>query len=384
MDAENTKQDELFTEEMAEQVAKELGLSAEENERIAKIREILNGNGVVGDEEEISPSTVMAEDYDSDLFAEVEKESQTIDLIDIAINGIESDTIKIDDILERSKEVLSDVSEDDIMQMLKVAQRYRKGEDFSVFKELPAAVQATIRKEAGIMDRATLNLFAKMAIEEFCTEVIDVTLEKETIDFNESLQKALQIPDITQLYEGYVRDRMEKELITKAEALEAAGYYDGAKVLRGCSEAFTDSYTFSRMRAALTGKTKRKLYKDNDFYNRYCNEFNAKIAGSKFKITDIFELGRVLDSLAPIIGITNDDVLMFVILFCKTCQNYNANNTTDGIFMYYSIRNILNMEHHSLLPPINKEPDEFDQTIINNIASLVNDIHVIVNERSNK
>lgn len=384
MDAENTKQDELFTEEMAEQVAKELGLSAEENERIAKIREILNGNGVVGDDEEISPSTVMAEDYDSDLFAEVEKESQTIDLIDIAINGIESDTIKIDDILERSKEVLSDVSEDDIMQMLKVAQRYRKGEDFSVFKELPTAVQATIRKEAGVMDRATLNLFAKMAIEEFCTEVIDVTLEKETIDFNESLQKALQIPDITQLYEGYVRDRMEKELITKAEALEAAGYYDGAKVLRGCSEAFTDSYTFSRMRAAITGKTKRKLYKDNDFYNRYCNEFNAKIAGSKFKITDVFELGRVLDSLAPIIGITKDDVLMFVILFCKTCQNYDANNTTDGIFMYYSIRNILNMEHHSLLPPINKEPDEFDQTIIDNIASLVNDIHVIVNERSNK
>lgn len=384
MDVENTKQGEFFTEEMAEQVAKELGLSAEENETIAKIREILNGNGVVGDEEEISPSTVLAEDYDSDLFAEVEKESQKVDLIDIAINGIESDTIKIDDILERSKEVLSDVSEDDIMQMLKVAQRYRKGEDFSVFKELPAAVQATIRKEAGVMDRATLNLFAKMAIEEFCTEVIDVTLEKETIDFNESLQKALQIPDITQLYEGYVRDRMEKELITKAEALEAAGYYDGAKVLRGCSEAFTDSYTFSRMRAALTGKTRRKLYKDNEFYNRYCNEFNSKIAGSKFKITDIYELGRVLDKLAPIIGISNDDVLMFVILFCKTCQNYDANETTNGIFMYYTIRNILNMEHHSLLPPVSKEPDEFDQTIINNIASLVNDIHVIVNERSNK
>lgn len=382
--SENTKQDELFTEEMAEQVAKELGLSAEENERIAKIREILNGGGGADIEEDIPADIVMAEDYDSDLFKMVEEESKGVDLIDIAINGVENDRIPIEEILLRSKEILPDVSKEDIMQMLKVSQRYRKGEKFNIFEELPKTVQGIIMKECGSVDKSTLKLFSKMVIEEFCTEVIDVTLDREAIDFNEALQKTLQIPDITQLYEGYVRDRMEKELKVKAEALEENGFHDGAAVLRGCSEAFTDSYTFKRMRDALVGKTRRKLYKDNEFYNRYCNEFNSKIASSKFKITDVYELGRVLDKLAPIIGITKDDVLMFVILFCKTCQNYDANNTTDGIFMYYTIRNILNMEHHGLTAPENKEPDEFDQIIINNIASLVNDIHVIVNERSNK
>lgn len=382
MSAENVKKEELFTEEMVQDVAKELGLSAEENERISRIREILNGTNLP-EPEEISPDTVMAEDYDSDLFTMVEKESEKINLIDIAIDGIKNKEIPIEELLDRSRKIFPDITEDDLIILLDVAKRYRDNEDFSVYNALPKIIQDAIKVQAGGLDRSGINLFAKLAIEELCTEVFDMTLDKEAIDFNEALKEALDIPDITQLYEGFVRDRMEKELVIKADALEKGGFSDGAAVLRRCSQAFTDSYTFSRLREALTGKTKRKLYKDNEFYNRYCNEFNAKNASSKFKITDVYEFGRVLDKMAPAIGIDKDDVLMLVILFCKTCQNYDPNDTADGVFMYYTIRNVLNMEHHSIIGVGAKKPDEFDQLIIDNIASLVNDIHMIVNERRN-
>lgn len=379
----NDVKDETFNEEALEKLSEELKLSAEENERISKIRDILNGGGVTTTEE-VDPDTVMAEDYDSDLFAMVEEESKKIDLIDIAISGIESNKIPLEEIVSKSSSVLPGVPAEDVLTMVKVAQKYRKDEDFSVYNALPESVKAIIKKEAGILDKTALNMFSKLVLEEFCTEVLDVTFEKEAIDFNESLKEALNIPDITDLYKGYIRQSMETELLDKAAALEKEGFVDGAKVLRDCSQSFTDSYTFVRLREAIKGKTRRKLYKDNESYDRYCNDFNYKIQKSKFKITDVFELGRVLDKLSPVIGISKDDVLMLVILFCKTCQNYDANNTSDGIFMYYTIRNILNMEHHSVVGAAAVELDEFDQVIIDNIALLVNDIHTIVNERSNK
>lgn len=382
MSAENVKKEDLFTEEMVQDVAKELGLSAEENEMVSRIREILNGVNLP-ESEEMSPDTVIAEDYDSNLFSMVEEESAKTDLIDIAINGIKNKELPMEELLDRSDKIFPGITEDDLLKLLDVARRYKNNEDFSVYNALPKIAQDAIKVQAGGLDRSGINLFAKLAIEELCTEVFDMTLDKEVIDFNEALKEALDIADITQLYSRFIRDRIEKELIIKADALEEGGFNDGAAVLRRCSHAFTDSYTFSRLREALTGKTKRKLYKDNEFYNRYCNEFNAKNANSKFKITDVYEFGRVLDKMAPVIGIDKDDVLMLVILFCKTCKNYNPDDTVDSIFMYYTIRNVLNMEHHNIIGAGAKEPDEFDQLIIDNIASLVNDIHMIVNERRN-
>lgn len=380
MGTDNNTKEELFTEEMAKKIADELGASASENEQIAMIRDVLNNGGHV--DEVINPDTVMAEDYDANLFDLVEEESKKVNLIDLAINGIDNNEFDIEELVKRSASIFPSTEKDDIVKLINIAKRYRDGENFSVYSELPESIKATIKAEAGAADKTALNLFAKMVIEEFITEVLDMVMDKEAIDFNESLKEALEIPDITQMYQGYIRERFEVDLIEKANALEEESP-KGAEVLRKCSEAFTDTYTFGRMRAAIKGKVRRKLYKDIEFYSRFCNDFNAKIKNSKFRINDVFEFGRVLDKMAPIIGISNEDVMMFVVLFCKTCQNLDPNDVSDGVFMYYTIRNVLNMEHHHLVGLGAKDPDEFDQTIIDNIALLVNDIHVMINERSN-
>lgn len=381
---EPTKE-ELFTEEMAQKVADELGATADENEQIQMIRNVLNNGGIVSEDQKemIEPDTVMAEDYDANLFDLVDEESKKVNLIDIAINGINNNEFDLEELIKRSTAIFPAAEKDDVIALINIAKRYRDGEEFSVYGELPKTVQDTIKSEAGGSDKATLNLFAKMVIEEFITEVLDITMEKEAIDFNESLKEALNIPDVTQLYQGYIREKFEKDLIEKANELESESPA-GAEVLRKCSAAFTDTYTFKSMRAAIKGKVRRKLYKDIEFYSRFCNEFNTRNKTSKFRIGDIFQMGRVLDKMAGIIGIDNEDVMMLVVLFCKTCQNLNPNDVSDGIFMYYTIRNILNMEHHHLVGPGAADPDEFDKQIIDNIALLVNDIHVMINERSNK
>lgn len=381
MGTENTNtKDEVISEEFLNKISTELQASAEENEKLKRIRELLNSTNTVEqfDPDDSSINTANAADFD--LLEKEAEELPTVNLIDIAIDGIKSGDINVDQISDNCKDIFPGCSKDDIIQVINIAKRYKDGEDFSIFGAMPDNLKKIIRLQAGTLNKSDINLCAKMLIEEFCTEVFSVTMEKECIDFNAAIKEALSIPDITTLYTEHIKEKMEVDLINKADALQEE-FPNAAKVLRDCSAAFTDSHTFSKMREAIKGKVKRKLYKDNDFYNRYCNEFNTKNEKSKFKINDIFEVGRVLSLLSPVIGIDDEDIKMFVILLCKTCSNMDSNNTADGIFMYYSIRNILNMEHHDLLSPISKKPDGFDADVISNIQSLIKDIHMIVDER---
>lgn len=378
-------EEEGFTEDMMQQVADELNLGAESNERVKKLRDILNGKAEYDDKEEIDPTILNLPDTNVDLFNEIEADqSNDVNLIDIAINGINANTISMEEISKSVSESIPDLDPTDIAAMLNVAKRYKDGEHFNVYDALPKKIQQGIMTQAvdSGLDKKQMNLFAKLFIEEFCSDIFNVTMEKEAIDFNQALQQALDIPDITQLYEDYIKDKMEVELMNKAKELEV-DFPAGAEILRTCSTSFTESYKFTRQRAALTGKVRRKLYKDNAFYNRFCNEFNHANKNSKFKIPDIYEFGRVLDKLAPTIGITSDDVLALVILTAKTCINYNSSDTASATFMYYTLRNVMNIEHHRGVINNSSKPvfSDFDQEIINNIVSLVTEMRTISEER---
>lgn len=385
---------EYFTEEkLLQDVANTLKESAEANERIKKLREILNSpsDGSIPYNDTINP-----EDNDVMSFVdEPDKEdnAENINLIDIAINGIRDKKLSIDDLRNRSKDFMPNASDQTIMDLLEVAKRYKAGEKFNIYSALPKPIQIMINMNAGdyANNRSMLNSAANLLMDQFCTEVLDAAMGQEIIDFNYAIKEALDIPSIVEMYEGYTRDRFSTELINKADKLEAEGFEAGAKVLRDCSQAYVDTYTFDRQIKALTGKTRRKLYKDNSDYSRYVGEFNTRIAKTPYKTRDVHEMTKALTQLKPFTGMDDDDIVAFVILFIKTSAFLDANNTADAMFMCYSIQNITNMSHHGFIeaytvaPKVfDKKIPEFDQLIINNIRKLVDIMHQIKEERKSR
>lgn len=384
-----------FNDQNLEDVTKALGDSAEENERIKKLREILELDAKSKDIEDVEPELGESSDIPGVISSENldTSEYSDLNLIDIAINGIKEKKLSLDDIKNRSKDFMPMASDDTIMQMLEVARRYKAGERFSIYGALPKPLQIMLMHGAGEFgnNRSMLNASANLLMDQFCTEVLDAAMGQEIVDFNYAIKEAFNIPSIVEMYEGYTRDRFSKELVEKAEKLEAEGFKAGAKVLRDCSQAYIDTYTFVRQKAALTGKTKRKLYKDNWDYSRYVEEFNYRISKTPYKTRDVNEMGKTLQELKMYTGMDDEDIKAFVILFVKTCNTLDPNNTADAMFMCYSIQNITNIHHHEFLQVKTAAPEisdisvpEFDQQIIDGIRELVCIMHNIKAEREGK
>lgn len=377
---------EYFTEEKLQEVADTLKESAESNERINKLREILKSD---------TSSSIGINDDSEEMSSYIDEPDKTddVNLIDIAINGIKEKKLSVDDLKNRSKDFMPNASEQTIMELLEVAKRYKAGEKFNIYSALPKPLQIMINMNAGdyANNRSMLNSAANLLMDQFCTEVLDAAIGQEIVDFNYAIKEALNIPSIVEMYEGYTRDRFSKELIDKAEKLEAEGFEAGAKVLRDCSQAYVDTYTFERQIKSLTGRIKRKLYKDNYDYSRYVGEFNTRIAKTPYKTRDVHEMAKTLQQLKPFTGMDDDDIAAFVILFIKTSALLDANSTADAMFMCYSIQNITNMSHHGFIQVSDIAPEaseqkvpEFDQLIINNIRKLVDIMHQIKEERKTK
>lgn len=304
------------------------------------------------------------------LFSDLDDGTVGVDIVDTTIEKM----LSSDEEAEVLKSGLKDtfkISDNDVLQMLDVIKRYRKNEKFSVFNALPDSIKVMVRQQIGeaAVDRANLNLFSKLMIEEFVTEILDKGVEHDIIDFQKSIQETLgSIPNIVEMYSDTIRENMEQELIKKAEEIQETNP-EGAAIYRGCAKAFTDSYTFTRQREILKdGKVRRKLYKEEYAYKRYCDEFNCKNEKTQFSIRDIYKLGQsMITSIAPMLDLDEHDVATFVILFIKSCRDLDHNKTEDAMYMYYSIFNIINLEYYD-------GKGEFGRIVLTNIKMLFNDI----------
>lgn len=253
------------------------------------------------------------------------------------------------------------LSEEDTLALTNVIMRKMKGEKFSIYKELPQSVKNIVRAMCGSNNITQLQACSEIVIDQFIGEL---KIEQEFIDFQDTLKKEMNIPDLMDMYGDYLKESMEVKLLEKAEELESTSP-EKAQTLREISAAYSDSYTFARQLKVFYNNEKecRRLDKELKKYDRYCTDFNYKYKNSKFKINDIKLLAHTLDRLFKD-EVSIVSIKKFVILLCRITRNMDSSNVVDHSFMYYSVKNILSLDYIDI-------NSELYITLKNNIKQVI-------------
>ena len=255
------------------------------------------------------------------------------------------------------------LSDEEAMKVFDIISRYKAGEKFNIYHELPEKIQNIVRGLNG-NNMATINATARDLLNHFINEIES---DKAFVDLQVSISNELKQINISQMYNDELKQNMEVELPKKADELEAAGEIEKANTLRVISETFIDSYTLKTVLHELNNNQsiRKKIRKDLSRYKRFVNEFNYKYLKSKFKIKDIKLLEKVLPEVLKNEGITVDDVKKFIIVICKVTKNMSPENIIEHTFMYYTIQNLLMLQYVDL------DVSEFGKQIYDNVVQAI-------------
>ena len=283
--------------------------------------------------------------------------------VDNIIDGTDKELLDSVTIKEETYGKLNElgISEEDAIVLTKLITRRLNNEKFSIYKELPNSIKNMVRAMCGSNNINQLQACSEIVLDQFISEL---KIEQEFIDFQETLKKEMDIPNLVDMYGEYLKESMEIKLIEKANQIQETDP-EKAKVLLEISAAYTDSYTFRRQLEAFANNVKecRRLDKELKKYDRYCTEFNYKYKDTKFKINDVKLLEPTLQRVFKESEYDTFVMRRFVILFCRLTRNLDANNVVEHSFMYYTIKNILSLDYLDI-------HSEMYSTIKNNIETV--------------
>ena len=269
-----------------------------------------------------------------DLIAGRITEQQFLDsdtnLFDIA-NGAKAELSdeKIEAHLRKNAEDNFDMSDEEIIQLLSAVSKYRHEEKCNFYNELPPTIQKMVDQliaSNGMPPVQMRNNVAKFLLQEF---VGQAELDNIFVDFETSLNEALKIPSLGDLYSEHTREIMEvkiPEIIEKIKDTEPKN----AELLQGIKDRFEMSYSLSIMKEHFesNARTRKLMRRDWKKYENFCGEYNLRNHRSQFKMPD-----------------------------CKGIIN--------AAYMYYALRNILS------LGMTNENRTPFAAELINNICDII-------------
>lgn len=370
------EEQERITKQELDTVLDVLENNAKNDEDIQTIREITESEQteVLEDEETVGTMKVdNATGVNIPVGTEVEVKERPISDKSLSELTEEYEPTKLpildDDIKKHFTEDMN-LSAEDAMQLLNVLHRHANGERFSKFNALPTSVQEMIKKagaEMGVTSPEQLRFFTNTMLDEF---IQDAAFNKEIIDFEESIKKELNIPSLVDMHSEYIKDAMEKELLERADKLEADGKTIEADKLRKVSAAFTSSYTYDKLYYVMEHdrKVRSRLAKDVEKYRRFCDDFVYKYRDTQFNIHDIALCLPILQRKFP--HRTLNELTMFVNTMWKSMENLNIKDLESNIYAYYLIKNIMSLDYIE-----DSAKTGFTDTIMNNIEDVIDKIN---------
>ena len=283
-----------------------------------------------------------------------------------------------------------DLSDDDIMSLLKVISELKNDDNYPIYKNLPEKFKTVIRDisaKNGIQPK-DFNSVARIVISEFLN---DSEVESAFIDLEKALNEALNIPSIVDLYSEHTRSVMEENIPEMIEEIKDIDP-DKAELLANVKRSFENSYNFSMAKDEYCKNSilRKAVRKNNKNFKRSLDEFNFKNEKSNFKMNDVRELPKVLkyvliDEANNIyenhkkdgidipdhtqksidLKITEVDIEKFCILISKSCENMDPRNLIDASYMYYLMKNII------VLKLTKEAKTDFAAELINNICDTI-------------
>lgn len=366
-----------LTDEELEQVIE----TAKENtpEEVIKMRDSIDNADAIA-EEDFAPeirNVAIGDDEFDQLISGIEKELPETDtnIFDVA-NGVESKDEDIEKSAANAIDALN-LSDEDALKMVKLITAYRKKEVTNVYAAMPQGMKDMITNLAisqGI-PFTEYNKMAKMFMDEI---VANAEMDTMFVDIEHSLNEALKVPSIADMYSEHTRDIMDvkiPEIIEKIKDTEP----ENAKTLEEIRDRFHHAFNLDWVKTHFEENTRTRKLMRRDYKDpiKFCDELNFKNQNSKFKMPDCRGMGPALvkvflniadtqaDDRIDQMIINETDLNKFVVLICRSCMNMDPNSLFDAAYMYYLVKNI------TMLNLTNETKTSFAGELINNICDII-------------
>lgn len=268
------------------------------------------------------------------------------------------DDIKISDdaIRAQLKEEINNISDEDILKLTNIIQRYRNKENFKVYNELPPKMKGLITKQLSENSIPFDKQVVEAASEALISNIISgIAIDQYQVEFDEAMGELLneEMPEVTKYVVESIKTRV-KVLRDKATELTEAGETDKAESITKVADACEDAYDFKSLLEALKShKIKIKKF-DIEKCEKVFRDFDYKYTDSPYKIRTVASIPAVLNRVLDVKAYRNEHLIAFTVAFCKLCMNYKPAIPEQHSFMYYTIQSIIYLD-------INSEDEEFNK-----------------------
>lgn len=188
----------------------------------------------------------------------------------------------------------------------------------------------------------------------------DAALNNYIIDMNNEMAHIYEEfgKEANKFYEESMQDRIKslEEFRATLGENEVAKRQAVDDIMLGLKE----SIEMNELKEAAA-KIKIKKF-DMEKPEKFVTNFNAKYEKSKYNIQDITLTMRVLFGR---VGLSQEDCIIFLIVFCKFCMNYRPTDFKEHTFMYFIISNII------ALAVAKDEYSETGKQVIDNIREVI-------------
>ena len=306
-------------------------------------------------------------------------------LLDMSDEDIKTMDICMEEFKEAAVDI-PDLNNEELEQFKKVFDRYRFGEDFSIYNSFPNKVKkyvdATVSmlgvENGGLLDTKDMrSVISKTILDQILN---NVHMNKAYTDLNTSINDAFkEIKDVTASETNLdvrgkiaafksLADKIKDENPEKAESLNR--FYD----------AFIEAQEYNKFKEAILTRKLRVKKIEVEKFNRSCGDYLRKYMKSS----------KILDDptcLPPIIsrhtGCTLDEAKRLVVTYIKYTEyaKMDINVLEDYCFMYYFVKNIIGLDNHarSML-----EETTFYAKIKKNLTTILDTIKFVEDNIVNK
>lgn len=289
------------------------------------------------------------------------------------LNGVkdENDSTFRESFISNAK-TIHNMSDEDAIYMLDLLTLYRRDKSINIYAKLPESVKNQVKQicMSANVPLSNANMVAKMMMD----QMIEETATDQTfIDFEKSLDAAMKIPSLIDIYEEHINETMEEKIPAMASAIENEDP-EKAKLLRDIGERYTWAKTYSYMRdkyeeLARIRKYVRKQYTD---VQKRAENVNYMNRDSSFRMPDATILYPILmKNIAndPDNDIDEVGVQKFLTLLFSTIEDLDAHSLLDAAYIYYAVKNISMLSYVD--DGSSKSADSFSVELISNIKALI-------------
>lgn len=288
--------------------------------------------------------------------------------------------VEDNDIVSKIKEEYGNIDDQDVIDIISVMKRYQSGEKFNVYSSLPKILRNEIDKaamEVGVVDRSTINFFAKNFINDL---ISDTYIGKEFKNFQEELEEVTKPMNniqgfIIDTYTDDLKVKFEDNMLEYSETTKESDP-EKSERFKKIAENFKATYTLSKILDDITERPSliNRAYKDaRDNFDRIKEDFNEKFKDSKPRVKP---LETVLTPLMYKLGYPDDYSKTFAVLINNSILKETSDDTMENhIYAYFLMLGFVNINLTADSSQLTKSLCESIFNIMNSIESYMTAIN---------